>query len=131
MKLSEAIREGSRLTSQAFGQLVAYYGGNAVSSCALGSAVLASGGEVAQANSYQVLRHRFPILGYTFRDPVSGKISDLEGTIEMLNDFNKWTREDIAGYVEECEAEAEKVLGVLPGAKPLTAEAFVKAVLAV
>jgi hypothetical protein len=103
MKLSEAIRLGAMLKSQAFGEL-----GDAIGTCALGAAYEARGvsfyGEMDDLPP-----DWYPLLVNTRECcPVCGR-RDLIGSViaECLNDAHRWTRERIADWVETMERAQE------------------------
>lgn len=112
MRLSEAIRQGSALSSQAFG----YFKKGDGSTCALGSAAEAAGftfkGEqcVIGIELDEFLRAKFPALAghkqvpFTCPDCHEGLISTYFSTIiAHVNDVHKWSREKIADWVEKEE----------------------------
>jgi hypothetical protein len=85
LKLSEAIRLGAMLHPQAFGQLHSSEG-----TCALGA---------AEDAGFQLAS----ILGKNqfYRCPVCGGFGTLPVIIELFNDWHRWTREQIADWVEQ------------------------------
>mgnify|MGYP001594985193 CR=1 FL=1 len=111
MKLSEAIRLGAAISPQTFYTLRNRLGGT----CALGSAAAASGISLIKAESEicATLRHMYPDLDYIIPicpvclvrhisvgvvgEIVSCKCIDI---IIHLNDIHKWTREQIADWIE-------------------------------
>lgn len=115
MKLSDAIREGAKLRPQCFSQTYFHEG----CSCALGAALEAVGfsyGDMGRIRS-TVLGDLFPIL-LSHRDehglydcPIAGcpyKQSPFS-VIAHLNDHHRWTREQIADWVEQIEVASEQM----------------------
>lgn len=108
MRLSEAIRLGSMMKPQAFGN---FYGPERESSCALGAAFDACGMEVFGPDTkfdgpfgLEYFEDEYEIIAC----PVCG-IAEWP-TIGHLNDFHRWTREAIADWVETIEnAQAAQV----------------------
>lgn len=109
MKLSQAIRLGSKLTKQIQGDL---YNKEVNGTCALGAAWVAIKGININAdiNTYLFLQEVFPILNYSFFNPEESRVYDLQTIIFELNDRYEWTREEIADFVEECEKDVESIL---------------------
>jgi hypothetical protein len=130
VKLSEAIRLGAMIRPQAFTVLFQRAGG----SCALGAAVEASsictrerfivteGSEstvdvlVAYLEIRRALMVRFPVLKALASCPVTGEcpvecqyysFGKVRAIIEHLNDDHRWTREQIADWIETVEAAVE------------------------
>lgn len=116
MKLSEAIREGTKFRSQGFGNFIKHGG-----SCALGAGMEGFRGKRLELNSWQfndAYMDFFGIYdGVLFRvalTPCSqpcnvGRYNSprtVKAIIEHLNDDHRWTREAIADWVEKIEAEA-------------------------
>ncbi len=93
MKLSEAIRLGATLRPQGFGAFNTDEG-----TCAIGAAFNAIGkdAEIEQVEEWNdLILHRFEC-------PVCDRRA--HSTIVHLNDFHRWTREQIASWVESIEA---------------------------
>ena len=115
MKLSEAIRLGAMLRPQGFGA-VFYSDGGVMKSCALGAAGEAVGvmrGELYRSPADQEwaeLQKFFPILLSIPQWPCEHKgfWAGVSSAIGHLNDTHRWTREQIADWVEgiECQQEA-------------------------
>jgi hypothetical protein len=99
MKLSEAIRLGAMMKPQGFG----LGSGNrkAERTCALGAAYEA--GNVT--GSWPSLVQAFPIVKEAEEQacPACGETQD--GLIAHINDHHRWTREEIADWVEAIERE--------------------------
>ena len=96
LKLSDAVRLGSKLKPQCFGALFRRDG-----SCALG-AVADVMGFAYDSDTYRLLDKRFPELQTTLATYENCALNkDLKATIIMLNDTLKWTRERIADWLEE------------------------------
>lgn len=109
MRLSEAIRLGAMDHPQAFGVLVTADGAR----CALGSALLAVGIPVIDSVFVHAKAFaQWPILGkHGQQCPVCEwfYLCNVAGAIAHLNDCHRWTREQIADWVEtiECAQEPE------------------------
>ena len=109
MTLSEAIRLGSMLGPQIRGHFV----GPDHSSCALGAAMIAVGYHNRLATRWELkvlLKALFPITTSIVRCPSCGAavrtrclVGYLAGCIVHLNDAHRWTREQIADWVETIE----------------------------
>jgi hypothetical protein len=84
VRLSEAIRLGAMLHPQAYGVMQQMDGERVIGTCALGAAHEAG----------------FDILSIDNR---------LASEIQHLNDWDRWTRERIADFVESCERSEEPV----------------------
>jgi hypothetical protein len=105
MRLSEAIRLGSMLHPQYFGSLFCMrIGKEILASCALGAAIEATG-----TNNMKLT---FPYLAELVVPPIRmehifdlGVKYELANAIAHLNDYARWTREDIADWVERLENE--------------------------
>lgn len=106
MKLSEAIRLGSMMKPQAFGVVIDGSG-----SCALMAAADAIGiGREYGVIGYQDLYNAFPVLHIKAVCPVwfcvhQGSTTDLMHVVWHSNDALRWTREEIADFVETFEAK--------------------------
>jgi hypothetical protein len=107
MKLSEAMRLGSALREQAFD---AYFVDSR--SCAIGAAAEAMGCAYGDRPSAHMLHH-FPALLYTSTYPCGCNFEDLVSRVETiiihLNDRHRWTREQIAAWIETVERRAELI----------------------
>ena len=109
MRLSEAIREGSKHTEQAFGDYQDGYG-----TCALGAAMDAFGVRLSNWRAVAQWEQDYllpvPIngcplsCGATDRGDDEGPIVDIGDAVIHLNDVHRWTREQIADYVQTQEA---------------------------
>lgn len=111
MKLSEALRLGAMIRSQAFGQ---YFDG--VGSCAAGAAaealglridILSSGAidEFCANTKFDTVLNEVqycPACRLNVATALSG-----EGVMVHLNDYHHWTREAIADWIEGLEQAAE------------------------
>lgn len=120
MKLSEAIREGSKHNEQVFGMLVTDFG-----TCALGAALCGIGKfPVKNENGYWYWDnlHFHGMLQYEnweYYFPILRKVPKVchlcdyvvkyngYGMISHFNDKHHWTREAIAMWVETIENEIE------------------------
>jgi hypothetical protein len=113
MRLSEAIRLGSTLNRQGFGDFRTYGGVNGVRTCALGAALAAVGVTelptiIADEGVYYALFWRWPYVQVrrvtTCPSGVCGHAAiPLNELIAHLNDMHRWTRERIADWVATME----------------------------
>lgn len=106
MKLSEAIRLGAMNRRQAF---KAYFCRSENTTCAIGAAIDAMG---RLGNEWTCLsavaEDLFPILvGHYVDCPVTGNTRSVFLLITELNDIHRWTREQIADWVESIEGDYE------------------------
>lgn len=106
MKLSEAIRLGSLLKPQAFGDM--WVG---VGSCAFGAAYDAAGITITTTEASDI----WPWLDAPMKCPVCGALEELVTFVisAHLNDTHRWTREEIADWVatvEPQEIEADEII---------------------
>lgn len=117
MTLSQAIRIGAMLRPQRYGG-----GMNGAGTCALGAACDAAGipelvvcyGDLSTIN-YAAMARRWPILDRMVTLPTAAAAPEpLYVAIYMLNDCDKWTREEIAVWVSTIEQIADQ--GVVSGA---------------
>jgi hypothetical protein len=104
LKLSEAIRLGSMLKPQGF------EGMSGGTSCAIQAAVEAAGGD--SDFMYSEAEERFPIIKALPACPVCcGAWHQFTGSemwaLYHLNDHHRWTREQIADWVESVERTHE------------------------
>ena len=109
MKLSEAIREGSKIRPQGYDFFQVWKG--KLRSCALGAAlegaklVRKPRGDESQMEMILLLYKTWPELDrqdVIFNCPADCKEkASLEGLIFRLSDHHKWTREQIADWVKE------------------------------
>lgn len=109
MTLSEAIRIGAMLKPQAFGGC--HVTG---ATCALGAAVEAIGALRLCVNGYMptddaiaALATRWPYIDSVVSNPITGDGGDLSFVIFELNDTHRWTRDQIADFVESIERSLE------------------------
>lgn len=96
MRLSEAMRLGSMLRPQAYGTSDGPQG-----ACALGAALDAIG---KTTNRYSTAANHFPVLCGEAPHPISGETLRVLTIVRVLNDEHRWTREQIADWVETLEA---------------------------
>jgi hypothetical protein len=106
MKLSKAIREGAKLRPQGFSNWFTFPNCEQICSCALGAAYEAifqpkfkSFFDTKKIKTFE-LENRFPELTRLVKTPISGEIQWLQNAIGELNDKHKWTRNQIADWVE-------------------------------
>lgn len=122
MRLSEAIRLGSMLKPQAFEDHVDG------KSCALRAAMDAAGLKDMYGGSdscnYVAIMQQWPVSTLPFNGcPVRKRckdgriVTDVCDAIYHLNDSHRWTREQIADWVETIERSQEQ-----PTVEPLAAE---------
>lgn len=101
MKLSEAIRLGAMLHPQAFGAMQFLNANHEIiGTCAMGAAMRAGYRPDVGAIrivSCPVHRHASCLID-----------SNLYAMVTHLNDWHRWTREAIAGWVETIEAAEER-----------------------
>ena len=103
MTLSEAIRLGAMLLPQGFGPNSMY---SPTSSCALAAAADAIGlDRTTSGRVYEDLKSRFPLLSQAL-SAGNGYPSDVRVVIDCIwnmNDSHRFTREEIADWVERME----------------------------
>lgn len=116
MRLSEAIREGSRRTTKCVG--ISDYGPDGdhpIRTCAIGAALLSIGKLNTYTTTFQALGF-FPLLRKKMKDgeapdaykgSPNGDVATLANVIIWLNDAEGWTREAIAEWVETIENKIE------------------------
>jgi hypothetical protein len=104
LQLSEAIRLGAMLRPQVRGRLFAHGG-----SCALGAAKESIGmkGKRMADGSPFIFTSYWEWLGRIVTCPGCKKPGAVESTVICLNDEYRWTREQIAAWVETIEPPAE------------------------
>lgn len=98
MKLSEAIRKGAKLRPQAHGRYFESQG-ETLCSCALGAAWEGVELHWIEIDAYG-LEAAFPALKECVWNPSKNRYANLIGAVIRLNDEEKWSREQIADYVE-------------------------------
>jgi hypothetical protein len=102
MRLSSAIRIGSRLRPQAFGHLISERGSDAFGAAAEASGCRLEDIELTWFDFYR----KFPII---FKNCSTCPVCSINATvgklIAHLNDDHRWTRECIADWVETIEAQ--------------------------
>lgn len=111
-KLSDLMRQGSQLRPQAFRDYVQRGDEGEVCTCAIGAAYEAITGKLppSQNEDYdacpmvnrEIERETGIALGfYSTKNPVTHNWETLTGLISGLNDAHKWTREEIADWLEQ------------------------------
>lgn len=99
--LSDAILDGAKLRRQGYDRCVDMEG----RTCALGAAIHAIDGEPSEA--YHLIHEAFPRLAQAFSKCPDMLCRDTNLTIvdlvPHLNDFHRWTREQIAAFVSTIE----------------------------
>jgi hypothetical protein len=98
MRLSEAIRLGAMMKPQAFG--ASFHDGR---TCALGAALDAIG---RVRECYLNAPDYWAMLVNYVAEPVTGEMCLVLSAIRELNDQHRWTREQIADWVETIEARS-------------------------
>lgn len=101
-RLSEHILLGAMLKPQGFSCGSEHSA--ALATCALGAAAESMG--FASAFSDE-MRSAFPLFDRNAEHPVRGFLAPMDGIIVDLNDMEKWTREDIARWVQSIEDQQE------------------------
>lgn len=105
MKLSEAIRLGAMLGPQLYGRTR----DDGLGSCALGAALLAIGDEgqlYTDAMGYwPLLMEPAPSVPEAIAKEFGESAPIILSVIRGLNDYSRWTREQIADWVETIEKE--------------------------
>lgn len=101
MKLSEAIREGAKLRPQGFGSSFTTNANGELCSCAWGAAHegLSGSPEITFAGAIMWKTHLKESKSL-IKNPITGRERMLSDTVIDLNDVHKWTREQIADYIE-------------------------------
>ena len=104
MKLSEAIRVGSKMRPQAFGSFYVKMPGEPKSGCVLGAAADGSG----NSNLDILLHELWPVIKHKVSCPACEQpISIIHKVMIHLNDGHRWTREAIADWIEPFEENAK------------------------
>lgn len=109
MRLSEAMRLGAMLRPQVEGVYFAFGG-----SCAIGAAIEATGGDIADEESHEahIVAHFGWIDKAKTNCPACQDRDEVGCIITHLNDVHEWTRDRIADWVatiEPQEAQPESV----------------------
>lgn len=121
MRLSEAIRLGAMLRPQGIGTL------NSSGSCALGAAGEAIGAKCPQAmcGILPLLVARWPrLMSQMVTLPCACRFDFPFGSAVLhLNDNHRWTREQIADWVETIEPQADESQTAVEVAQPVVAVA--------
>src|SRR5262245_4531579 len=120
MRLSEAIRLGAMATRHGSGSR------SIVSDdapCALGAARLAAGIQCEVNGAFALLVDRWPVLWTKAKHPEWGHEIEVINVIWKLNDLCKWTREQIADWVEQIEQQEDLKLGALHEAERMCCQA--------
>lgn len=105
MKLSEAIKEGAKLTKPQIGRF-AYLGHDGLRCCALGAAAYYLEGEVMPVDESRVVcniikSHQIDIEQWIAHPVRPGVFSlPVKMVVQELNDCYDWTREQIADWLE-------------------------------
>jgi hypothetical protein len=105
LTLSQAIREGAKLRPQAFSLYFQHQKDGTVCSCALGAAAEAVLGitDIQKTDGEDIYDH-FPELASAKQVTTPNKTTTfLRDAIVYLNDQMRWTREQIADWVETIE----------------------------
>ena len=96
-EIAEAMRLGAQMGPQAFGVLFNNSGG----ACAVGAAIAGCG--MTQRNNPRPFGEYFGVRPDVVVCPACGEHSALFNVIVCLNDVHRWTREDIADWLEAQE----------------------------
>jgi hypothetical protein len=102
MKLSTAIREGAKLRPQAFGVFFDFKSPDYIepcASCAMGAAFEATTNYICSDLRLSHLEAFYPEL--KIEKVWDKSIGNLWGHITLLNDERRWTREQIADWLEQ------------------------------
>lgn len=105
MKLSEAIKEGAKLTKPQIGRF-AYLGHDGLRCCALGAAVYYLEGEVMPIDDRRIVmnilksNHIDVEQWVEHPERVNHDLTPLKFVVQELNDSCNWTREQIADWLE-------------------------------
>lgn len=119
MKLSEAIRAGARMGPQVKFSYVEKASDGRIFSCALGAAGLAAFGPLFKEGKMSfALSEKFPVMRQVVICPERGSLCELAVAIVRLNDFYRWSREQIADWVESVERASEPPAHELSGRGP-------------
>jgi hypothetical protein len=120
MRLSEAIRLGAMVSEPSPREFKSYTGGT----CAIGSGLLAIGAldgiiERHCDDAGEIFKEaviHFPIIGVDVECPACGVKHGSDGmlydSVMQLFDYHKWTREQIADWVESVERQREAPLSL-------------------
>lgn len=97
MKISEALRKGSKIRPQCKGL---YFKDGC--SCSLGAIFEAIGVATPESQSTEItfLRKYYPQADNIVEHPVDKRKTYLSAVILALNDYDNWTREQIADWLE-------------------------------
>lgn len=104
MKISEAIREGIKLSQPNRGGILRKDSLGSVFACAMGAAFIGNGGslDTEPGEIYTALEEMWP---YIYSDQVKCGFNDREVSLASFiwqkNDIEDWTREKIASALEE------------------------------
>lgn len=100
-ELAAAMRRGAALRPQVFKAFFLEVDG-VIGSCALGAAFEGATGTVDRDISMWVLHQAVPVFDdvHFFTCPACGRVNDMECLITHLNDTERWTREQIADFLE-------------------------------
>ena len=111
MTLSEAMKLGSMTGPQVFDGAFDF---RTSGSCAMGSVAIATGHRYCGADGWKVIIDTFPILRQRGLCPVerckSYPSTTVQSTIVHLNDDHRWTREQIADWIETLEKKQNAVV---------------------
>ena len=105
MKLSEAIRLGAMVGPQVTDGRT--YDGDG--SCALGAAMIATG---HRGECYALVLDYFTLSQSLVEQPVTREQMMALSAVRELNDRHRWTREQIADWVDTIERAQEQTVGV-------------------
>lgn len=104
MKLSEAIREGAKLRPQGFGGFVTLDSNNVTCTCVIAAAFEALTGKLPDINRDRIIETVAQKTGVPYRveivHPVFNYQTNPYHAAYALNDNERWTREQIAAWLE-------------------------------
>jgi len=102
MKLSQAMREGAKVHEQHFNSMFQHRNRQIVRSCALGAALVGLFGTHTPEDKMlsDIERETGAPLHGAATNPVTGAEDELSEVILFLNDAQRWTREQIADWLE-------------------------------
>lgn len=104
MKLSAVIREGAKLHPQCFGSNFEYWEGHVTGSCAFGAAYAALFPEAPNDAEIPDLEEALNTNLYVEREnPETSEMDELFNIITDLNDQHRWSREQIADWLESID----------------------------
>jgi hypothetical protein len=101
MSLTDAIRLGAAATRQVRGAFYTGGGDVAIRTCALGAALYAMGRLITRDDLSDVVVYIFPELHTSANCPECRVGDELGDMIVHMNDEHKWTRNQIAAWIDD------------------------------